>query len=206
MMNAAGDSRRQTTKLDELGPATKSFFEKLSGYDTLRLILCDRAILVEGPCDELIVQRAYMKEHGRKLPIEDGIDVISVGTSFLRFLEIAEKIDKHVHVVTDNDGDYDNKVAKKYARFIGNTHIEICADTNNELETLEPQIVDANGGDLSALRKMLGLEESAYPDNASIVEYMSNNKTEWALKVFEAPECIQFPQYILNAVSDHEPQ
>jgi len=37
------------------------------------------------------------------LPIEDGIDVISVGTSFLRFLELAEKVEKKIAVITDND-------------------------------------------------------------------------------------------------------
>jgi putative ATP-dependent endonuclease of the OLD family len=52
------------------------------------------------------------------LPIEDGIDVISVGTSFLRFLEIAEKINKPVAVITDNDGDV-AALSKKYADYLG---------------------------------------------------------------------------------------
>jgi len=42
------------------------------------------------------------------LPIEDEVDVISVGNSFLRFLEIAEKIKKSVVVVTDNDGNVES--------------------------------------------------------------------------------------------------
>lgn len=41
-----------------------------------------QAILVEGDSDELIVQRAYMDSHRGKLPISDGIDIISVGISF----------------------------------------------------------------------------------------------------------------------------
>lgn len=41
-----------------------------------------------------------------RLPVEDGIEVISVGISFLRFLEIASIIDKPTCVVTDNDGDF----------------------------------------------------------------------------------------------------
>jgi predicted ATP-dependent endonuclease of OLD family len=39
--------------------AQKNILNKLPGYDTLRLILCNKAILVEGPSDELIVQKAY---------------------------------------------------------------------------------------------------------------------------------------------------
>ena len=69
----------------------------------MRLILCQKAILVEGDSDELVVQKAYLNKYG-KLPIHDGIDIISVGTSFLRFLEIAVKLNKPTIVVTDNDG------------------------------------------------------------------------------------------------------
>lgn len=200
MMNVDGDSRK-TAMLNDLEPSTKSFFQKLAGYDTLRLILCDKAILVEGDSDELIVQKAYMEKHSGKPPIEDGIDVISVGTSFLRFLEIADKINKPVYVVTDNDGDYDNKVVKKYAKFAGGKYITICADNNNNLITLEPQIVDANKNNLSTLWQILNPRKNNCPDKAAIIEYMSHNKTECALQIFEATESIQFPKYILDAVS-----
>jgi putative ATP-dependent endonuclease of OLD family len=58
----------------------------LAGYETLRLILTEKAVLVEGPSDELVFQKLYMQENDRKLPIEDGIDVISVQSlAFKRF-------------------------------------------------------------------------------------------------------------------------
>ena len=95
---------KKANRLNDLNSDTKNFFEKIAGYDTLRLILCKKAILVEGDSDELIVQKAYMANNNGVLPIQDEIDVISVGTSFLRFLEIAEKIKKNVVVLTDNDG------------------------------------------------------------------------------------------------------
>ena len=78
-------NNKMTLKLNELSPETKSFFEKIAGYDTLRLMLCDKAILVEGDSDELVVQKAYQTQNKGKLPIEDCIEVISVGVSFLRF-------------------------------------------------------------------------------------------------------------------------
>ena len=83
---------KKTMKLDALSPDTKTFFEKIAGYDTLRLMLCKKAILVEGDSDELIVQKAYQDQNKGRLPIEDEIEVISVGVSFLRFLEVAEKL------------------------------------------------------------------------------------------------------------------
>lgn len=46
-----------------------------------------------------------MQLNDGRLPIEDGIEVISVGVSFLRFLELADCIRTKIAVVTDNDGD-----------------------------------------------------------------------------------------------------
>ena len=161
-------NNRETVKLDDVQPETKSFFEKLSGYDTLRLILCQKAILVEGDSDELIVQKAFRANNGDKLPIESGTDVISVGTSFLRFLEIAEKIKKPVVVMTDNDGDIE-AIKKKYANYLGENakdFINICFDETvdaGDLEigekkfnynTLEPKLLKANN--LEIFNKIFG--------------------------------------------------
>ena len=82
---------------------------------SLRMILCKKAILCEGDSDELVIQKAYMQLNDGRLPIEDGIEVISVGVSFLRFLEIADCIQTKIAVVTDNDGDlagYDLDIIK----------------------------------------------------------------------------------------------
>ena len=96
-------ANQKITKITELSSA--GFFKKIAGYDTLRLLLCEKAILVEGASDELVIQKAYMETHEGRLPIQDNIDVISVGTSFLRFLELASVLGIKVAVVTDNDGD-----------------------------------------------------------------------------------------------------
>lgn len=87
-------NNQQTTLFRDLEEDTHKYFSKLPGYDTLRLLLASKVILVEGDCDELIVQKLYRQNNDGKLPIEDGIDVISVGLSYKRFLEIAAKIDK----------------------------------------------------------------------------------------------------------------
>lgn len=191
--------KRSEIRIMDLKERTKQYFEKLAGYDTLRLILCRKAILVEGPSDELIIQKAYLKSKG-KLPIEDEVDVISVGTSFLRFLEIAGKIKKPVVVVTDNDGDLNNKVTKKYKEYEILPTIKICADQRNDLNTLEPQIVDANKDQIDVFRNVLGIKASDYSDQNAISSYMQDNKTDCALKIFDTDEDIKFPQYILDAI------
>lgn len=186
---------QKTMTLKNLPLDTQNYFKKLSGYDTLRLILAKKAIMVEGPSDELVVQKAYKAKHG-KLPIEDGVDVINVrGLSFSRFLDIAKELNKEAVVVTDNDGDYKTKVVDKYAPYKGIATIKICADSDNTAKTLEPQMAKTNT--LALLNKIFG---TAYADLPSLVAFMENNKTEWALKLFESNEKITFPKYLGDAV------
>lgn len=200
-----------TMSFDSLKPSTQAFFEKLAGYDTLRLLLCKKAILVEGDSDELIVQKAYMDQHDNRLPIENNIDVISVGLSFLRFLEIAEQIKQDVAVITDNDGDIE-ALKKKYEDFVGENAKdkiriyydeiidqcpEIYEDKNFNCNTLEPKLVKVNG-----LQKMNKVLDKDYKDLNSLHKYMKANKTDCALSVFNTKEKIIYPQYILDAIAD----
>jgi predicted ATP-dependent endonuclease of OLD family len=68
------------------------------------MILAEQTILVEGPSDELIVQKAFFQAHG-KMPLEAGVEVISVNAlAFKRFLDIAKLLEIDTYVVTDNDG------------------------------------------------------------------------------------------------------
>lgn len=200
---------KKSVRLSDLPSATQDFFEKIPGYDTLRLILCKKAILVEGDCDELLVQRAYMDNNSGRLPIQDGVDVISVGTSFLRFLQIAEKIGKAVRVVTDNDGKSD-AIKAKYTDYLGENFkpgIKICYDENVDAgtlkigdkpfnyNTLEPKFLRANG--VEKINKILDTKNKT---EDQLHEYMKANKTDCALKIFETKEKLTFPQYILDAI------
>ncbi|MEQ8694858.1 MAG: AAA family ATPase [Gammaproteobacteria bacterium] len=194
-----------TAKITQLGAS--EFFQKLAGYDTLRLVLSAKAILVEGDSDELVVQRAYMDNNNGKLPIENGIDVISVGTSFLRFLEIADALKIPVAVVTDNDGDV-SAVQKKYAKYVSSALVHICYDpivdsgslvigtTAYNYNTLEPKLLKANS--LTALNSVFG---KSYTSEDELRKYMKSNKTDCALAIFRATSSIKFPDYILSAIA-----
>lgn len=186
----------QTATLAGLTPDTKDYFMKLPGYDTLRLILSKRSILVEGPSDELIVQRAYKDKHG-KLPLENGVDVISVGSlAFKRFLEIAALLNLDVCVVTDNDGDV-AALESKYEQYMNGMHptIKICYDDDSEYRTLEPQLLKANSR--QTLNSILG---TTYQDDVLLLKYMDRSKTDCALKMFESNEEWVTPGYIANAI------
>jgi len=131
--------------LTDLPMGTQEYFKKLSGYDTLRLVLARKVVLVEGPSDELIFQRAYLDKKGKR-PIEDGVDVINVrGLSAKRFLDLAIPLQRRVVVLADNDGDYANKVDQRYVDYSGYDFVTIARSEDDERPTLEPQLVGANG-------------------------------------------------------------
>ncbi|MEO7923043.1 MAG: AAA family ATPase [Chitinophagaceae bacterium] len=194
------NNNKEKFSLTALNKDTYEFFEKLPGYETLRMLLSFKSILVEGPSDELIVQRAFMDKNKNALPIEKEIDVISVGLTFKRFLEIAEMIKKPVAVVTDNDGEYDSKIAKKYVDYDASKTVKVFADKRNELRTLEPQLVDANKDNLKLLCEILELDGKAFNTVDLISDYMIANKTECALKIFNSSKTIQYPDYINKVI------
>lgn len=197
----------ETVKIKDL--ASADFFKKIAGYDTLRLMLCKKAILVEGDSDELVVQKAYMQQHGGRLPIQDGIDVISVGTSFLRFLEIASCLKRPTAVVTDNDGDVAS-LEKKYDAYLGENQklfIKICFDDTVDTgtlkigkadfnyNTLEPKLLKANSR--AMFNRIFGTK---YASDDELLKYMKQHKTDCAMAIFDSTEAIAFPDYILEAI------
>jgi energy-coupling factor transporter ATP-binding protein EcfA2 len=188
-------NRGTSARLSSLSPETQDYFMRLPGHDTLRLILAKQSILVEGPSDELIVQAAYKRQHG-VLPLEAGIDVISVRSlAFKRFLEIADLMSIPVTVVTDNDGRV-SALKQKYQDYLDKPRIRILYDTDGGCPTLEPQMLKANGR--AVIEKVLG---KAFDGDAALLEYMKDNKADVALKFFATSTPWTAPKYILDAIS-----
>jgi putative ATP-dependent endonuclease of OLD family len=200
---------QKTITFKDLEDETFTYFKRLAGYDTLRLILSNKSILVEGDSDELIIQKAYSEKHDGKLPIEDGIDVISVGTSFLRFLQIAEKINKPVTVITDTDWSLE-QLESKYKDYIGeNTKPNILISYDSVMDdgdfeisgkpynynTLEPKLLKAN-----SIEKFNLIFNKEYTTVDEFHKYMKSHKTECALKIFDTEETIIFPNFISDVI------
>lgn len=195
-LQLVSNSKVQTLK--ELSKDTFNYFVKLPGYNTLRVLLSNKIILVEGPADELIIQKAY-KDTYQKLPIEDGIDVMSVGgVAFKRYCELANLVGKELTIVTDNDGDIE-KVRNSYKEYI--TSIKLCVESDNTLNTLEPSFLNANKDNLETIKKIIfhgnGGSSKSHDE---ICEFMKKNKTEWSLRIFDSEERILYPQNILKAI------
>lgn len=195
--------------MQSLKKETFEFFKKVAGYDTLRLILCKKSILVEGDSDELVVQRAYMDTHEGRLPIQDGIDVMTVGgVTFKRYLEIAQTLNKETAVVTDNDGNIE-AVKKKYKEYEEIQCIHICVDEvvdtgdlklsgkDFNYNTLEPKILKENGRE--AMNNIFGTN---YDTDDEMHKYMHAHKTDCAIAIFESATKIKYPEYIMRAIKN----
>lgn len=180
--------------LDDISADTVAYFKKLPGYDTLRMVLADRFVLVEGPSDEILFERFYREAKGKR-PIEDGIDVISMrGLALKRSLELARALGKRCAALRDNDN-------KEVADLIAGLGDLVEAGTreafigDNALgATLEPQLLAVNTDD-ALMRRALGVT-----DKADLPTWMGNNKTEAALRLAETEEAIQPPQYFTDAI------
>ena len=173
---------------------TYDYFLKLSGYDTLRLILAKSIILVEGPTDELIIQKAYLDKYNT-LPIYNGIDIMAVGgVAFKNYCDLAEISEKKIFITTDNDGDY-NKVKEKFKKY--SKYVEVFIEENKDLNTIEPSILSANKNNFNEFRAIIYKRNDINSrDYNTLLNFMLKNKTEWALRVFETQEKINYPKHI----------
>jgi putative ATP-dependent endonuclease of OLD family len=215
---------RKAIKFNDLTTETQNFFEKLSGYDTLRLILSKKTILVEGPSDELIVEKAFqLNDSKNRIPIEAGVDIISVGLTFKNFLDIAERINKKVVVITDNDGKPDS-IKNKYFKYIDKKGSDIfisydeTIDTPNEqngnilekndkgkkvynYNTLEPKLVKANNYDIELFNNIFN---EKFNNVEELLDFMRKKKTECALMISKNTDItkdnFKFPEYINKAI------
>ena len=183
----------RTTKLTDLGEGTANYFRKLAGYDTLRLVLARKLALVEGPSDAIVLERAYRDKVG-KLPIGDGVDIVSMGgLTFQRALELCSCLKRQAVALTDNDGhQVADILAPLSSLLLPGKRIMLVSDPAKG-KTLEPQICAVNDDDL--LRRVLGVTPVADPPT-----WMSNNKTEAAIRIFDSAESVTFPDYINEAV------
>lgn len=193
------------SQLANVSKDTMNFFKKLPGYDTLRFLLSNSVILVEGPSDELIVQRAYRDKNGR-LPIEDGVDVISVNAlAFARYCNLAILVEKPLRIVTDNDGDIEKNICDRYSVYLEHTDlIKVFYEKDEKLRTLECSVLEKNsdsGDKLEKFGKAISKKDSMMnKSREELLAFMLDNKTEWGLRVFDSEESIEYPEYIERAI------
>lgn len=180
------------SKFSALNSDTVAYFQKLPGYDTLRMALAKKIVLVEGPSDEIIFERIFKDTHGKR-PMECGIDVLSMrGLALGRCLELCAALDKTVAALRDNDGIDPGELRLPVEKWLAKDRRELFIGKVECGETLEPQLVHHNGD--TAMRKILGIT-----DAADLAKWMKREKTEAALRIAESKETVKPPDYMLAA-------
>lgn len=192
---------RSPVSITELSKDTVHYFQKQSGVDTLRIVLSDRAVIVEGPSDEMVFNWEYRKRFSRE-PREDGIDVIAYGVRGKRALELARELGKgKMAVLRDNDESDPSKWIEDAAAFLEDGKRRMFVGELGMGKTLEPQMVSANRDKLEMLKKVLGLKSN---EEASMAKEMESKKTEWAWRLASADTAESYgltaPSYFTEAI------
>jgi predicted ATP-dependent endonuclease of OLD family len=185
-------SRNHASRITDLSSETVRYFQRLPGYDTLRLVLAKKVVLVEGPSDEIIFERVFRDRFGKD-PMESGIDVVSMrGLALARCLELCQTINKPVAVMRDNDGIEPKDLKEPLKQWLDDKTRALFIGAVVDGHTLEPQLIKANGEE--HLRKILEITP-----RADLETWMTREKTEGAIRLAESKKPLTPPPYMLAA-------
>jgi len=207
----------QYVRLKDLDNKTIKRIKRLPGYDTLRIVLAQKAILVEGPSDELVIKKLFMDEHG-KLPEAMGIEVIVVsGLGFKNYLNIARIVGTRTLVIRDNDGDFGTNITAWFGDYQECNHLSISAPTDNGWNSLEPALIETNGDSVQDLDQFATIvlstqKKNEYDQLQGLAEKKvflkdlysgdGGKKVDSAIRIFDSSEnSITYPEYIREALT-----
>lgn len=186
-------SSERVTTLRDIDPDTAAFFMKAADNNVLEFAQSDRVILVEGDA-EFILMEAMYAQMSKSTLATDRVHVISVGgTSFKRYLDLAQRLKVRTAVIRDNDGDYTANCVDNYAAFISE-HVAVFGDPDNARKTFEIALYQEN----TALCDELFTSARR---RLSIQDYMLANKTDAAFELLNrAGARLKVPGYIGEAI------
>lgn len=184
---------RYPVTLKDIPEDTAKFFMKAPNNNILEFILSKKVILVEGDA-EFILLEAFYKKCSQSTPDVDDVHILSVGgTSFKRYLDLAEKLGIKTAVIRDNDGDYNKHCLQRYRDYLS-SDIEVFYDSDNKNETFEICLYNIN-------KKLCDQIFSSPKRTLPILDYMLKNKADSAFKLLdERADEINIPVYIEKAI------
>lgn len=175
------------------------FFSKMTDYHTLRLALCESAILVEGPTDEMIVNYSFLKRD--KNYLAHRIEVISVGgTKFKNYVTLARLLNKKIAIITDHDKRSKEDTIALY-EVAGVNFIRVFTADEQDDYSIEPTFVHANSGKIEQLKAIIYHGGNRQMSQKELIDFMEDNKSEWAFRLLESKDLtFNVPQYIEEAI------
>lgn len=180
-------------KLNKLDENTAKFFMKAPDNNVLEYIMSKKVILVEGDAEFILMEKFFVKITG-KFPEEENVHIISVnGTSFKRYIEIANELKIKTAVLRDNDGDYQKYCVTSFEGYTSDD-CKVFFETDNTLRTFEIAMYQSNKD----------IYDATFKDKRktlSVQDYILSNKAESAFIFLElAGEEFTIPKYIQDAI------
>ena len=177
------------------------FFVKADDNAFLQLLLSKKVFLVEGATEFLLLPHFYQQITGKTIE-EDGISIISCnGISYKKYLEIAEKTNKRIAVITDNDKEQERiDFAKKYNEENTMQHIYMAGTTDDW--TWEICMYHVNQAILDIMIKVQAGAEYKFHGEAygTVPGKMLNHKVDTAYQMLTSGTVFELPQYVKDAI------
>lgn len=179
--------------LSKLQESTARFFMKSPNNNLLEFILSQKVILVEGDA-EYILMRKFFEIITNHTPNRKQVHIISVGgTSFKRYMEVANLLGIKTAVIRDNDGNYQGNCIENYKDFIYES-IQVFYEHDNERPTFEVSLYKDN-------QAICDQMFSARLKSRTVQQYMLDEKTDCAFELLtENGNDLKIPQYIISAI------
>lgn len=180
--------------LSNLSEETAKFFIKAPDNNVLELILSKKVILVEGDAEYILIEMFFEIITGKKTH-QLGVHVISVGgTSFKRYMEVANLLKIKTAVIRDNDGNYQNNCEENYKDYISEFS-QLFYEKDNTISTFEISLYKLN-------TKICDELFSTRLRTRSVQQFMLDEKTDCAYELLEKKgNDLAVPEYIANSIT-----
>lgn len=184
---------KESINLSHLSEDTAKFFIKAPDNNILELILSKKVILVEGDAEFILTEKFFEIVTGEK-PFQLNVHIISVGgTSFKRYMEVANLLQIKTAVIRDNDGNYENNCIENYKQYISD-YVQLFYETDNEKSTFEISLYQCNAKICDELFSP-GLR------TRSVLQLMLDEKTDCAYELLQKKSNKLFvPKYIIDSI------
>ena len=111
---------------------------------------------------------------------------------------------KQTNVSRQMQAAVEQKIKQKYSDYLDDQDFIICYETNEDIYTIEVAVLEANCTNQipsETFKEVLSKNNSLVNKTKDeILSFMLNNKTEWAMRVFDHSKKIIYPEYITNAI------
>ena len=177
------------------------FFIKADNNNFLQFLLAQKVILVEGATEYLLLPDMFQRITKHSLENSKVMIISCNGISYDNYLQIAQKTDKKVAVITDNDTSQ-IKIDKMEEFNVNNVNQHVFMDNDIDNWTWETCIYKLNK---DYFENEIHVESNAKylfhgKDFGKVLGKMLNNKVETAYQVLSKGYELKIPKYVEDAI------